>query len=157
MKHLYQDAYFDEIITIEKANTPEQVFEALSQEAAKHIDYPASKIHTLLNDNHQRRRGSIGQGVTIPQLKIKGLKAPLTLLAKLKSPVKFEQALDHKHIDIACLTLSPERIGPIHLTRLAKITRILKDEETCAMIRETNDNEALKTLLNNPDGWLIAA
>jgi len=47
------------------------------------------------------------------------------------------------------LLLSPEGSGADHLTALAQISRILKDENTCEKLRQMNNGEEIYALLNN--------
>ena len=68
--------------------------------------------------------------------------------ARLHAPLDFD-AIDDKPVDLVFLLLSPESNGADHLTALAQISRILKDEATCTKLRAAASDEEIYALLNN--------
>ena len=68
--------------------------------------------------------------------------------SRLSTAIDFD-AVDNKPVDVVFLLLSPESSGADHLTALAQISRVLKDEGTCTKLRAAKSNEEIYALLNN--------
>ena len=98
----------------------------------------------------------IGDGVATPNLKVKGLRKPFTILATLRRDVDVA-ANDEVPVGVVCLVLSPESEGPAHLRRLSRISRALKNAGLYKKIRNTKDADIIQSLFMDPDGWLLAA
>ena len=76
-----------------------------------------------------------GGGTALPHGRFEGLDKVCAIFARLASPVDFD-AIDGKPVDLVFALLSPEDNGADHLTALAKMSRILKDEALCAKLRQ---------------------
>ena len=98
----------------------------------------------------------IGGGIILPNVKVKALKAPYALFYVLDKALEFD-APDGKPMDIICMVLSPTDLGTVHLQRLSRFSRLLKDKSLCAKIRDTHDEDVIRALLSSPDGLMIAA
>lgn len=130
-----------------KAKNKKQVLQELAARAAELSGGQETEIfETLL---HRERLGStgLGQGVAIPHGKLPGLNRLVGLFARLEKPVDFE-ALDGQPVDLIFLLLAPEGAGADHLKALARIARLLRDEQTAAQLRAARDETALRSLLN---------
>jgi PTS system nitrogen regulatory IIA component len=57
-------------------------------------------------------------------------------------------AIDGKPVDLVFALLSPEGNGADHLTALAKLSSILKDEALCSKLRQINKPLELFALIN---------
>lgn len=151
-----QDVEIDSILPVIKATTPKQVLQELSEAAALKSGTNAQQIFEILAHKEERESSGVGQGIAIPHAKIRHLPHPVTVLARLATPVSFDSVDEHP-VDIACLILSPEREGPLHLRRLSRLSRLLKNKELHSKIVETNDGQTIRSLLMDPDGWTLAA
>ncbi|MBT3926021.1 MAG: PTS transporter subunit EIIA, partial [Rhodospirillaceae bacterium] len=60
--------------------------------------------------------------------------------------VDFE-AIDERPVDLIFLLLAPETAGADHLKALARISRLLRDEDACIRLRGSESAEALFALL----------
>ena len=90
----------------------------------------------------RRERASstgVGNGFAIPHARIKGLKKPFGILARLKSAIDFD-AIDDKPIDIVFLLLLPVETEGEHITALASVARMLRDAESVGKLRHAADN-----------------
>lgn len=103
-----------------------------------------------------RTSSGIGDGIAIPTLTLKQARKPYTVLMRLTRPIDFE-AIDAKPVDLICVVISPENEGPYSLRRLSRLTRLLKNTDLAEKIRSTNDEETIRALIHNPDGWMLAA
>ncbi len=132
-----------------KATNKKQVLQELAARAAECCGVEEREIfETLL---HRERLGStgIGQGVAIPHGKLSSLGRLVGLFARLEKPIDFD-ALDGQPVDLIFLLLAPEGAGADHLKALARIARLLRDEQTAAQLRAARDESALRSLLTTP-------
>ncbi|MBV9429384.1 MAG: PTS sugar transporter subunit IIA, partial [Bradyrhizobiaceae bacterium] len=60
--------------------------------------------------------------------------------------VDFE-ALDGQPVDLIFLLLAPEGAGADHLKALARVARLLRDQDIARKLRESRDAEALFAVL----------
>lgn len=88
----------------------------------------------------------IGEGVAIAHLKSTPLKKPFILVAKLDHPVEFD-AVDGLPVDIICAVLSPQMDGPLHLRRLARVTRIFREPLIIERLRQATSEEEMASIL----------
>ncbi|MEM7617864.1 MAG: PTS sugar transporter subunit IIA [Pseudomonadota bacterium] len=139
-----------------KAMNKEQVFKALIDRISKDIGCSAKMLFDRLMEREQLSMSAIGQGVAIPHLKTDGLRDRYVAVATLSNPIDFG-AIDGEAVDLIGVILSPSSHGGLHLRGLSRISRLLKNEELCQKLREAQDEDTLKSLFSNPQGWLLAA
>lgn len=156
MPEIYNDTVLDLILTDLDARSVKQAYQSLSGYAAPLSNVPGHKLLDLLMDREAQASSGIGGGLAIPHLKIRGLKAPVTVLARLREPIEFK-AVDGQYVDIICVLLSPEREGALHLRRLSRLTRTLKDPDFLDQLRKAESKGDIRALFTDPEGWLIAA
>lgn len=83
-------------------------------------------LHVLLE---RERLGStgIGDGIAIPHGKLPGLEEMVVSFGRSREGIAFE-AMDGKPVHLFFLLMAPENSAGQHLKALAKISRMLKDE-----------------------------
>ncbi len=91
-----------------------------------------------------------GGGTALPHGRFEGLDKVYAIFAKTSAPIDFD-AIDGKPVDLVFALLSPEGSGADHLTALAKISRLLKDDNLCDKLRKINRPIEIYTLLNDHD------
>lgn len=133
-----------------RASSKKHLLQELAHRAAEamDLDYPA-----LLKELNERERlGStgVGRGIAIPHCRIAGLEQIRGFLARLDTPVAFE-AVDGEPVDLVYLLIAPEAAGTDHLKALARISRVLRDPDTCEKMRGAKDSAALHALLTTPE------
>lgn len=156
MPDFTKDLYFNTILPQFHADTFKQVLTALAKEASNHLNISEELLAQSLMEKEESISSSIGDGVAVPNLKIKGLKEPFTVLITLRKEINFN-ATDEIPVDVVCLVLSPENEGAGHLRRLSRISRALKSPVLHKKIQGTDDAEIIQSLFMDPDGWLLAA
>ena len=57
------------------------------------------------------------------------------------------EALDGQPVDLIFLLLAPEGAGADHLKALARVARLLRDQDIARKLRESRDAEALFAVL----------
>jgi PTS system nitrogen regulatory IIA component len=124
---------------------PDRVIANLKATSKKQALQEKAVFEVLLE---RERLGStgVGYGVAIPHGKLPGLKRLYGFFARLASPIDFE-AVDDQPVDLVFLLLAPETAGADHLKALARISRLLRDRETCEKLRGSDSGDAIYALL----------
>lgn len=156
MNNYGHDLEFEIIIPELAGTTYSQILKALSSETAQTLNVSAKALYDLLMKKEEISGSGIGGGVAIPHIQVQGPTKGMAILATLKNQIDID-AVDGEPVDLVCLVISPERDGPIHLRRLARISRLLRCEDLHKKLSEAKDAEAIRALLIDPEGWLMAA
>lgn len=139
-----------------KANSRKQVLSCLSEEAADFTGLNQEHLFKKLIFREQTETSAVGNGVAIPHMYVKKLDKPFMLFARLDQPVGFN-ASDGTPVDLVFLVMSPDADGPLHLRRLARVSRILRNETLRMQLRGTEDADTLYSLLHDPVHRMLAA
>ena len=151
-----KDLTFDLVLPRLKFVSSKQVLMEFARDAAKNLQLSESLLFEKLWEQEQASSSGIGGGVAIVHLKAVGPQRPFVILATLDREIDFN-AIDGAPVNIAAFVLSPESDGPLHLRRLSRISRLLSNEILQKRILEARDELAVRSLLIDPDGWLLAA
>lgn len=102
----------------------------------------------------RERLGStgLGHGVAIPHGRIKGLKAPMSAVFQLATPIGFD-APDDLPVSLMIFLLVPEAATQKHLEILSEIAEMLSDADLREKLTVTSDSTELYALLA---GWQSA-
>ena len=98
----------------------------------------------------RERLGStgLGHGVAIPHGRIKGLKAPMSAVFQLATPIGFD-APDDQPVSLMIFLLVPEAATQKHLEILSEIAEMLSDSDLRKRLTSTSDSAVLFELLAN--------
>ena len=132
-----------------KARNKKQVLQELAARAAEDCGRSEREIFETLLQRERLGSTGIGRGVAIPHGKLAKLDRLVGLFARLERPIEFE-ALDGEPVDLIFLLLAPEGAGADHLKALARIARLLRDENIAEQLRAARDESALRALLTAP-------
>ena len=131
-----------------KAGSKRELLQEMSANIAAVTNLDERTIFDTLLERENLGSTGFGGGTALPHGRFEGLEKVQVFLCKTSAPVAFE-AIDDKPVDLVFFLLSPEGSGADHLTALAKISRILKDESICSKIRQMRSPEEIYALLNN--------
>src|SRR6201988_472727 len=137
------------VIPALKVNSKKQILQEL---AAKAAELSGQSERTVLETLQQREKlGStgVGNGIAIPHGKLAKLNKLFGLFARLDRPVDFE-ALDGQGVDLVFLLLVPEGAGADHLKALARVARLLRDQDVAKKLRASRDAQAIYSVLALP-------
>ncbi len=129
-----------------KSKSKKQALQELSGLAAKITGVHERKIFDVLLERERLGTTGVGHGIAIPHGRLSELDGIYGLFARLEQPIDFE-SIDDQPVDLIFLLLAPESAGADHLKALARISRLLRDGNTCEKLRGTDDREALFVLL----------
>ena len=125
-----------------KARCKREALQAMADTAAQLVNKSASEIYATLLEREQLGSTGVGDGVAIPHGKIEGLSKITAVLALLDTPVNFD-SMDDQPVDLVVVLLAPANASAAHLKALAKVSRLLRDEDARSALRGADSAEAL--------------
>ena len=156
MTDYIKDIQFDLIVPGVKALTHKQALLNMAQQAADFLNISEKILYSRLMDKEEIASSTIGDGIAIPHLKMRRVRVPFTMMMTMGNDVHHETP-DGKPVNIYSLLISPAEDGPLHLRRLSRISRLLRNESLCQRLRDTQDRDVIQSLLIDPEGWTLAA
>ena len=131
-----------------KAQNKKQLLQDLAHAASEFTGLTSNAILETLVRREALGSTGLGQGVAIPHGKIRELGQVYGLFARLAAPIEFD-AVDNEPVDLVFLLLAPEHAGADHLKSLARISRLLRDEEMTKKLRGTDSAAGLYAILTD--------
>jgi nitrogen PTS system EIIA component len=132
-----------------KVTNKRQLLQELAHQAAKRTKLDSRQIFEGLLHRERLLSTGLGQGTAIPHGKFVGLDRVHGFFARLVVPIDFE-SVDDQPVDLVFLLLSPESASGDHLTALARISRVLRDNQIVQKLRGTEDAAGLYAILTEP-------
>ena len=137
------------IVPALKVSSKKQALQELSARAAALTGQSERAVFEILLQREKLGTTAVGYGVAIPHGKLPKLSRMFGLFARLDRAIDFE-ALDGQPVDLVCLLLAPEGAGADHLKALARVARLLRDQDTANKLRAARDAEAIYAVLAMP-------
>jgi PTS system nitrogen regulatory IIA component len=137
------------IVPALKASSKKQALQELATRAAMLTGQSDRLIFEVLLQREKLGTTAVGYGVAIPHGKLPKLTRMFGMFARLDRAIDFE-ALDGQPVDLVFLLLAPEGAGADHLKALARVARLLRDQDTANKLRAARDAEALYAVLAMP-------
>jgi len=151
-----KDTQFDLIVPGVKVTSHKQALSALAKNASDFLSISEKTLINRISEKESISNSTIGDGIAIPHFKMRRIHSPFTMLMTTDNAINHETP-DGAPVDLYCLLISPLSDGPIHLRRLSRLSRLLKNETLHKRINETQDSDVIRSLLMDPEGWLMAA
>ncbi len=136
----------DVVVANLKATSKKQVLQDLSRRASDSTGLHERAIFDVLMERERLGTTGVGNGIAIPHGKLPDLDRLHGHFARLEQPVDF-QSIDERPVDLIFLLLAPESAGADHLKALAKVSRVLRDDNICEKLRGTDTSDALYAIL----------
>ena len=137
------------VISTLTAKSKKQVLQDLADQAAELTGLGARGIFETLLQRERVGSTAVGRGIAIPHGQVPGLQRILSVFARLHPAVDFE-APDEEPVDLVFLLLVPEHAGADHLKALARIARLLRDQDVAKKLRASRDAQAIYSVLALP-------
>lgn len=125
-----------------KATSKRQVLTELASAASKELGTDEQTVLDVLVERERLGTTAMGDGVAIPHGKLDCLDGIFLMFARGEHPVPFD-APDGRPADLFFLLLTPENAGSDHLTALAKLSRLLRNERMCTILRGSDNPEVI--------------
>ena len=148
--------HFDIVIPSLIAATQKQMIRLASHEIAKVIGIGERILSDRLNEKEKESPSTMGDGISVTHLHISGLQESINVFIRLKTPVNMGAA-DNKGVDLMCLLLTPEREGSAYLRTMARISRLLRNAQICAMLRSAQNEKTIRNIFDQTSNQQMAA
>ena len=139
----------DAILSALRVNGKKQALQEMSERAAQVSGLSAREIFDALLQRERLGSTGVGDGIAIPHGKLANCKHIFGIFARLERPIDFE-ALDGLPVDLIFLLIAPESAGADHLKALARIARLLRDQDVAKKLRASRDAPAIYSVLALP-------
>ncbi len=136
----------DSVIADLRATSKKQALQELARRAADITGVNERAIFDVLMERERLGTTGVGNGIAIPHGKLADFERLYGVFARLEKPVDF-QAIDDQPVDLIFLLLAPEEAGADHLKALARVSRLLREQDTCEKLRATSQKDALLAIL----------
>lgn len=134
-----------------KAQTKKQLLQELAARAHGRTQLPEKQIFETLNERERLGTTGVGAGIAIPHGRMAGVANITGVFARLESAIDYE-AVDGQPVDLVFMLLAPENAGADHLKALARVSRLLRNQQTCEKLRAAKSAEALYAILIDQTG-----
>lgn len=134
------------VISSLRVSTKKHALQELSERAGMISGLAPREIFDALLQRERLGSTAIGEGIAIPHGKLARSKAIFGVFARLARPIDFH-ALDGVPVDLICVLIAPESAGADHLKALARLARILRDQQVTAKLRAARDVAGLYAVL----------
>lgn len=151
-----KDVEINRVIPSLKAAGKTGLYSAIAEDISRICMTSMDFVLDNITIQEERTPLAIGNGVALLPLQFNNRHKAFTTLMHLQQGIDLK-AFDSVSVDIVCVAFSPLSDGPLHLRRLSRLTRLLKNSDLLQKIRETQDEGTIRSLIHNPDGWMLAA
>lgn len=134
-----------------KAQTKKQLLQELAARAHARTHLPEKQIFETLNERERLGTTGVGAGIAIPHGRMPGVTSITGIFARLEGAIDYE-AVDGQPVDLVFMLLAPENAGADHLKALARVSRLLRNQQTCEKLRAAKTAEALYAILIDQTG-----
>lgn len=135
---LPKEAVFDDLV----ANCGKQLLQEMSSKASVITGIDATDIFDGLLERERLGSTAVGHGAAIPHTRMKALKQPLLMFARLKKPIDMDAA-DDEPVDLVFCLLVPDLANGLHLKALARVSKFLSDPDRCDSLRSAMGRDGL--------------
>ena len=134
--------YKDAIIVDLKAKDKKGVLEEMAAPVARIAKVSQAELVRVLMEREQLGSTGIGGGIGIPHGKLRGLDKLILGFGLSRKGIDFD-SMDRRPANIFFLLITPENSTGVHLKLLARISRLLKNEEFKEKLFQISDAEEL--------------
>ena len=144
----------DLIIPNLQARTRDEVLaELVDRIVQNHREVDGKLALTFLIERERIGSTGIGNGIAIPHAKLPQLSRAIACFARSTEGVEFG-SLDGRPAHLFLTLLAPERGAGLHLKALARASRLFKDADFRVRLLESEDTQALWSVIYEKDTQL---
>jgi PTS system nitrogen regulatory IIA component len=138
----------DAVIPALKVQSKKLLLQELAARAALQTRLPEKRIFETLIERERLGTTGVGQGIAIPHGRMAEVTRITGVFARLEGGLDYE-AVDGQPVDLVFMLLAPENAGADHLKALARVSRLLRNQQTCEKLRTANTAEAIYAILTD--------
>jgi PTS system nitrogen regulatory IIA component len=142
------------VLSLNNISSKKRLFQEIATHIAMDSAVNPETIVTALQDREQLGPTGMGNGIAIPHARIDNISSIKGMFIRLEKPINFD-SMDKQKVDLIFSILAPIDSGVDHLKALAKVSRLLRDQNICSKLRSTADITALHSILTQD--WDIKA
>jgi len=135
-----------DVLVLNDVANKRQLLGVLAEQAAKSSNIDGRTLFDVVLERENLGSTAFGKGTALPHGRIPDLERTQAVFAKVNGGTDFDAA-DGQKADLVFMLLSPENSGADHLTALAEISRIIKNEAVCARLRQAADTAEIYRIL----------
>ena len=139
----------DAVIATLKVQGKKQLLQELAARASQVTRIPERKIFETLTERERLGSTGVGQGIAIPHGRLADVKNVVGVFARLESAIDYD-AVDKQPVDLVFMLLAPEGAGADHLKALARVSRLLRNQQACEKLRAATKPETIYAILTEP-------
>jgi len=109
-----------------------------------------AQVLEVLQERERLGSTGIGEGVAIPHGKLKDIDQLVLSFGRSKQGVDFD-SMDGKPAHLFFLLLAPEDSISVHLKTLARISKLLKDEDVRAQLMDAETADEIYQIIRNKE------
>lgn len=128
------------------ATTKRQALTVIAEVAARTLNIDATEALDALMAREVIGSTGVGRGVAIPHARIAGLNSVHAVAARLEKPIEFD-AMDGEPVDLLVALFAPPEAGSEHLRALARVSRMLRQDDVRQQLRAAQSADAIMALL----------
>ena len=132
-----------------KAQSKKQLLQELAQRAAELTGQTERRIFETLIERERLGSTGMGQGIAIPHGRVADLNTIVGVFTRLETSIDYD-AVDKQPVDLVFMLLAPADAGADHLKALARIARLLRDQDVAKKLRASRDAQAIYSVLALP-------
>ncbi len=140
----------DAILCDIKSRDKKGVLEELATPLARSAGVPVADMVKVLMERERLGSTGIGGGIGIPHGKMRGISDLLLGFGLSRQGVDFE-SMDQKPTHIFFLLVTPEDSAGLHLSMLARISRLLKNEVFKERLMTASDSDEVIQIIQEVD------
>ena len=134
------------VVSLTSLSSKKRLFQEIANNLATECNTAVEIIFNAIQERELLGPTGMGNGIAIPHAKIEGIRNVIGLFIRLEKPMEFD-SIDGKKVDLIFSILAPNKSGVDHLKALAKVSRLLRDNDICSKLRSTEDSNALYSIL----------
>jgi PTS system nitrogen regulatory IIA component len=134
-----------------KAQGKKQLLQEIAARAAQVTGLNDRKIFETLMEREKLGTTGVGQGIAIPHGRLADIKHIVGVFARLESPIDYD-SVDNQPVDLIFMLLAPEGAGADHLKALARVSRLLRNQQATEKLRAAKSAEAIYAILTDTTG-----
>ncbi|MEE2773641.1 MAG: PTS IIA-like nitrogen regulatory protein PtsN [Pseudomonadota bacterium] len=127
-------------------SSKKRLFQEIASHIAKQCNLRAEEVFNALQEREQLGPTGMGNGVAIPHARLKTVDEIKGMFIKLSKPIDFD-AVDRQRVDLIFVIIAPSNSSADHLKALAKVSRLLRDQNICSKLRSAEDTSTSYTIL----------
>ncbi|MCB9964861.1 MAG: PTS sugar transporter subunit IIA [Rhodospirillales bacterium] len=103
-------------------------------------------IQFALSESAARNEFIFEDGVMIANVMMDGIDHPVHMLYKIPEGLDMKSSTGDEHVTLVFVLLSPLNENSLHLRRLSRISRLMRDRTLCDRLRQINDLDTVRAM-----------